>query len=413
MDTMIVPVFTFLEYNLIFMKRTFSIFSLLFFLTLFDSFSQNRSITFTEKPWPEIMAMAKKENKLIFMDAYATWCGPCKWMAANMFTNDSIADFFNLNFICTKFNMELGEGMELAKKYGVRAYPTLLFIDTAGNMVHKRVGAPRKSEEYISTGIMAKDPDRNLAFQLKKYQSGDRNPDFLFGYCELLQQAYIPVTQTLGEYFLTVKEEEMISRSNWRLIYAYTEDMNSPEFLYLVKNQQKFRKLYTPDSVSQKIEQVYLGTLQNLMRSKTFSEDVYRTTKTKIKESGYQGADRIIFTSDLTIFLRKGQIAAFLDLAYTDLEKNSGNDPAMLSEMAMLVSSRTTDVKYLEKAGQWAKRSIDLKSQPENNDIYATILVKLGKKDEAIAYETAAIALARKQGKPARKYEDALKKMQE
>jgi len=53
--------------------------------------------------WQDIVAMAKQENKLIFLDAYASWCGPCKWMAANMFTNDTIADYYNKNLYLRQF----------------------------------------------------------------------------------------------------------------------------------------------------------------------------------------------------------------------------------------------------------------------------------------------------------------------
>jgi len=395
------------------MKKNLLILAIIFLVSMESALCQNRSISFLHQPWPEILALAKKEKKLIFLDAYAAWCSPCKWMAANMFTNDSIADYFNRNFICAKIDMEQGEGVALAEKYAVHNYPTLLFIDSTGNMIHKRVGAARKVEEYISMATEAMDPEKNLAYMTKKHQSGDRDPEFIYGYCVLLQQAYIPLSSVLNDYFLKVNPEEMTSRPNWRLIFTFSDDMNSPEFLFLVKNQTKFEKRYTSDSVTLKINQVFYSALQNLMRSRTFTEEAYKATKEKIKASGYMGAEKILFTSDLNYYLGKGQVAAFLDLAYNNVDKNFSNDPGMLGELAMLVSARTADMKYLEKAGQWAKRSVELKSGAENNDIYAGILIKLGRKDEAKKHEQTAISLARKQGKPTQKYEDALKKMQE
>ena len=73
---------------------------LIFTIIIPKGFSQNRSIKFVEKPWKELIAMAKQDNKMIFLDAFASWCGPCKWMAANMFTNDTVADYYNKTFIC-------------------------------------------------------------------------------------------------------------------------------------------------------------------------------------------------------------------------------------------------------------------------------------------------------------------------
>jgi len=98
-------------------------------------------IEFFKGSWKEALAAAKSQNKLIFMDAYASWCGPCKWMAANSFTDKAVGDFFNKNFINVKMDMEKGEGPGLASTYKVGAYPTLFFIDGSGKLVKTSVGA--------------------------------------------------------------------------------------------------------------------------------------------------------------------------------------------------------------------------------------------------------------------------------
>ena len=75
------------------MKKTLAMATLLFLFIQLAGFGQNRSITFIDKPVAELLKMAKAQNKLVFVDGFTTWCGPCKWMAANMFTNDTIADY--------------------------------------------------------------------------------------------------------------------------------------------------------------------------------------------------------------------------------------------------------------------------------------------------------------------------------
>jgi thiol:disulfide interchange protein len=129
------------------MQKCILIIAVIVTVSFSDVFSQNRSIRFIEKPWQEIVAMAKKENKLIFLDAFASWCGPCKWMAENMFTNDTVADYYNTAFICASIDMEKGEGLTLRQRYGVRAYPSLIFINSDESMVHEKVGAPQKVRE--------------------------------------------------------------------------------------------------------------------------------------------------------------------------------------------------------------------------------------------------------------------------
>jgi thioredoxin 1 len=100
----------------------------------------NKGIEFYEGNFEGALAKAKAEKKIIFMDAYASWCGPCKKMAANVFTDEKAGTYFNANFINVKMDMEKGEGPEIAKKYPVQYYPTLFFIDAKGNVVKKIVG---------------------------------------------------------------------------------------------------------------------------------------------------------------------------------------------------------------------------------------------------------------------------------
>ena len=79
--------------------------------------AQNRSIVFREGNWEKILKQAKKEKKLIFVDCYTSWCGPCKMLAKNVFTQDKVADFYNTEFVCVKMDMEKGEGPPKSMKY--------------------------------------------------------------------------------------------------------------------------------------------------------------------------------------------------------------------------------------------------------------------------------------------------------
>ncbi len=85
----------------------------------------------------EILAKAKAEKKLIFIDAYATWCGPCKLMDKSVFTHSPTADFFNKNFVSYKVNIEKDNGPTLQLLYDVTALPGLLFLDAKGNLLVK------------------------------------------------------------------------------------------------------------------------------------------------------------------------------------------------------------------------------------------------------------------------------------
>ena len=85
--------------------------------------------------WDETLQKAKSENKLIFLEIHASWCGSCKRLKENTFTDREASDLYNSNFINFALDGEKGEGKVLAQKYGIRAYPALLFVDHTGRLV--------------------------------------------------------------------------------------------------------------------------------------------------------------------------------------------------------------------------------------------------------------------------------------
>ena len=132
------------------MRRIF--FTIAILLFSWNVFSQG--IQFEIGSWKEVLQKAKQENKLIFVDLYTTWCGPCKKMAAETFPQQAVGDYFNKNFVNYKIDAEKGEGPELAGKYEVSAYPTLVFVNAAGELVYKFMGV-RTADKLIAEGEKA------------------------------------------------------------------------------------------------------------------------------------------------------------------------------------------------------------------------------------------------------------------
>lgn len=109
-----------------------------------------QGITFKKKSFEEAKKEAKKSGKLIFIDAYTDWCGPCKRMAATSFKDAKVGEMFNKNFVNMKVEMEKdADGPELARKYRVVAYPTLLIVDGNGKLVKQAVGM-KSSDQLIA-----------------------------------------------------------------------------------------------------------------------------------------------------------------------------------------------------------------------------------------------------------------------
>ena len=90
---------------------------------------KGEGIRFMEANWTKALQEAKKQNKPIFLDAYTSWCGPCKMLKNNTFTDKAVGEFFNKNFINVALDMEQGDGLAVGEKYQIRAYPTLIITD--------------------------------------------------------------------------------------------------------------------------------------------------------------------------------------------------------------------------------------------------------------------------------------------
>ena len=129
------------------------------FLTSILSFTslmgQSKEIEFSSNTWEYILAEAKVKKKLIFIDAYTSWCGPCKWAAKYVFTNKDVAIYYNENFINVSMDMEKGAGIAFAKKFQINSYPTFLIIDSKQEIVSRTEGVDETKKfltDFINFG---------------------------------------------------------------------------------------------------------------------------------------------------------------------------------------------------------------------------------------------------------------------
>lgn len=121
---------------------------------------KEQGIQFIEADWKKALVEAKKQNKLIFLDAYASWCGPCKVLKKKTFPDKAAGEFFNKHFINVAIDMEKGDGPALSQKFRVSAYPTLIIADAGGNIITYTQG-------YLKPGQLIEFGEHGLS-QLKK-----------------------------------------------------------------------------------------------------------------------------------------------------------------------------------------------------------------------------------------------------
>jgi thiol-disulfide isomerase/thioredoxin len=222
--------------------------------------SASAEINFLDNPvWSTVLEKAKKENKMIFLDGYATWCGPCKKMDKDTYTDPKVAEFYNANFINVRYDMEKGEGKMIAEKYDVQAYPNLLFLNNDGVMVHKGVGFMEPGE-FKELGTSAKSPNTQY-YTLKRNVTNLTGEQFerFAAYAVLIEDGEF---DELANAYLSKQADILGNTALIKTIMEHVSSLPSEEMLaYVIKNKAKItkEKHYSEEEVEERLISLTLG----------------------------------------------------------------------------------------------------------------------------------------------------------
>lgn len=217
---------------------------------LISSFVYAQGIEFYEGNYKDAFKEAYSEDKLVFVDAYAVWCGPCKRMAAQVFPQKEVGDFFNSNFVNLKLDMEKGQGLEFRGTYPVSAFPTFFFIDGEGKVVHKFKGG-RDVKGFIAEAKKAVGKYDQSAKYAKLWEEGNRDYLTAFNYVKGLNRAGKSSLKVANDYLAT--QNDLSSSDNLRFIFEACTETDSRIFDLLVKHKSKMLGLFTVEQFENKI----------------------------------------------------------------------------------------------------------------------------------------------------------------
>ncbi len=373
--------------------------------------AQDREIKFAHENFDAILAQAKKENKLIFMDCWATWWRPCIQMANTAFKDNTVADYYNSTFVNAKFDMEKGEGIDLKNKYNVNVFPTLLFLDGDGNVVHRSAGG-RDAAGIIALGKVALNPEERFSAIKEKYEANKTDGTAVLKYLHALREAYVPYNEVSNSYFAILKEADYLKEENWQLIVNFVEDYSIPVFKYLVKNKDVFSEKFGKKAVENKIEQVYFQSQATFLR-RNIDEVAYNKNKELILAENCDLAKRAIKTTDVYFYQVKQDWANFVATADELITKMNYSDASRINSFGWTAFQQINDNELLKKAIKWMEIAVKFDANAAYFDTMANLYFKTGNKEKAIQAEEKAIELAKNQGETIQEYENTLKKFKE
>jgi thioredoxin-related protein len=391
--------------------------------------------------WQEVKEKAQKEKKYIFVDAYATWCGPCKLMDKKVYTDPQVGAIVNEKFIAVRLQMDssnsdnewvkkwYGIAHDFKNKYGIDAYPSFLFFTSNGQMIHSDMGY-KSPNDFVSLLKIAADTSKQYYTAREKYLKGIRNYPAL-GYLAMMlfknkeRELATKVAKDYKENYLdTLPDSTLLLKDNLDFL-GYFHSLfksdsrlfgfcfNQPELIDSIRNWKSFAKLVVNAIVTREEVQEKLWENGKPKSKNPDWENLYKNICDKYSN---MVADNILPSYKQYFYKKTNNWKAWSRIIEVKIKNdiptassknlNSWGDNHGLNSYAWDAFQYCMDKSVLKKALKWSSLSIAITPKSSLNilefyDTKANLLYKIGYKNKAINQEEQAIKEANRLSKKA------------
>lgn len=366
------------------------------------------SIDFIDKPLAELMVQAKKEKKLIFIDAYASWCGPCKLLEKNIFPKPAVKEFYNKTFINTHIDMEKGEGVQIAQKYMIRSYPTLMFINGDGEIIQKALGY-MDEDAFLALGKEVGNPLNAQSSPKELFEKGEKDPQFLETIIKNNANSNYDFAKKASERYLDGKKDKELSKDDVSYILYFIKSVNDPNYKVFKDRKAEIIKFIPEDTYAQFDQQIRLSEVLEAsvnVDEGTINDDYF--FKNAVPLVGQFEAEKALNKVKITIYPQMGNFEAYEKAALNYYKNPEDYSTAELDKAAWIFSQNITNQNSLNQAKIWAEKSVMKSESPENTYILAKLYQKTGDLKQAKAYAEMSKNIAVQAGKDSSLAEDLL-----
>ena len=320
---------------------------------------KSEGVAFVEgKTFAEVLHKAKEEGKILFIDCYTSWCGPCRMMATQVFPQKKVGDYFNEHFVSFKIDMDKGEGHELKNQFSVRAYPTFLFLDGDGKEINRIVGGDSDADKFLKSvddGIGT----LSLSSLAKRYEGGERDTTFLLSYLKALDGAYdSKKANEVAGVLLEGRDQDMLTNKGlFDAFLKYNTTPLSPAFQYVLSHKAMFTKKYGDEHLDRAIESVWMSYPRSFVTKESDGsvkvDDVaMEAYKKEMKKWKVKNADEVILNYDMYVAESKSDWKTFAALCTKNIKKYGEYDMSIYN-WALRIQQHCKDPKVRETAIGW------------------------------------------------------------
>lgn len=350
-----------------------------------------QGIDFFKGEWAAALEQARTQDKLIFVDAYASWCSPCKRMAAEVFPDAKVGAFYNRNFISLKLDMEAPENAEFRAKYPVAAFPTLYYISPDGEVVQSVKGA-QTADQFINTGEKALALSEPTGDYAEQYEDGNREPELVYKYVRSLIRNGESHLKIANDYLRS--QDDLDTPENLQFIMLAATEADSRIFTMMADRKQQ---IITANSEELFYSQVFAACQATADKAIEYSStDLLAEAWSKMEKYYPEKAQEFEYQSEMAYALAHRDGKTFAKAARGYAKDIIAEDASELNDFALRISNNfESDEQVLDVAQYAATEAIKYNSDTFRH--YYTLAVvekKRGNTKQSLAAARKALVLA-------------------
>lgn len=356
-----------------------------------------KNIVFVGGTLQEAQQQARREGKILFVEIYATWCMPCKFLEQNVFSNPEIAAFYNHYFVNYKLNFDSIEGEVFKQEHQVQYLPELFFFDASGNIVLRETG-DLSTQSFLQMGkqaagnppmpplgdMWAAGGDDDIVYSSAPSSSAQKHypeantskqVNAAASQANSIEQRQLSELHTLayqlkekGEFDTFVADAYLkkIGKSKSKLhsaqvmnfIYAFSEDAPSRATELLIQYHEWFEPHYGSLHIDTRIKNALRLGVQRAAANQqpdNFEKCLRLAKKSKLKDK-----KEVATELKMLYYQEMSDVKLYVKAANEYFKKSKRPQADILKNAARFVADNSNDKCELTQAYRWAKKAFSL-----------------------------------------------------